>query len=397
MKDFIKKYLKWLILFLCLIGFLALAEDVFNKEIMQGDILGYELVSKFLIGETATPVAKVITELGGAIFLITLTILLVLCIKDKRIGISICANLAIITLLNQILKRILQRPRPTEFRIIEETGYSFPSGHSMVGMAFYGYLIYLSYKYIKNKYIKWGLTVLLGLLIGTIGISRIYLGVHYTSDVIGGFLISVSYLIIYIMAVNKLMMKGNEKKTALRKKRELKVKTKKIANSFKYAWQGIISAFKTERNMKIHAIIMCLVIFAGIIFKLNVYEWIICIICFMAVIGGELINTSIETTVDIAMPEKNEKAKLAKDVAAGAVLILAIGAAIIGLIIFIPKYTGTINSENTAKSITLKLDSSSKITLTGDSYITALETSNTSYSNINFNGYKLYVNGVAIN
>lgn len=60
-------------------------------------------------------------------------------------------------------------------------------------------------------------------------------------------------------------------------------------------------------------------------------------------------------------------------------------------------YTGTINSENTAKSITLKLDSSSKITLTGDSYITALETSNTSYSNINFNGYKLYVNGVAIN
>lgn len=61
------------------------------------------------------------------------------------------------------------------------------------------------------------------------------------------------------------------------------------------------------------------------------------------------------------------------------------------------KYTGTINSENTAKSITLKLDSSSKITLTGDSYITALETSDTSYSNINFNGYKLYVNGVAIN
>ena len=60
-------------------------------------------------------------------------------------------------------------------------------------------------------------------------------------------------------------------------------------------------------------------------------------------------------------------------------------------------YTGTINSENTAKSITLKLDSSSEITLTGDSYITVLETSDTSYSNINFNGYKLYVNGVAIN
>ena len=60
-------------------------------------------------------------------------------------------------------------------------------------------------------------------------------------------------------------------------------------------------------------------------------------------------------------------------------------------------YTGTINSENTAKSITLKLDSSSKITLTGDSYVTSLEDSDSSYSNINFNGYKLYVNGTAIN
>lgn len=337
MKEFIKKNVKWLILFVCLIGFLALTENVFNKEIMKGDIVGYELVSKFLIGDSATPAAKVVTELGGAVFLITLTIILILFIKNKKIGISIVSNLAIITVLNQILKRILQRPRPTEFRIIEETGYSFPSGHSMVSMAFYGYLIYLSYKYIKNKYIKWGLTVLLGLLIGIIGVSRIYLGAHYTSDVIGGFLISIAYLIIYIMAVNKFIMKENEGKTALRKRRELKVKTKKIANSFKYAWEGIISAFKTERNMKIHAIIMLLVIFVGIICKINMYEWIICIICFMAVIGGELINTSIETTVDIAMPQKNEKVKLAKDVAAGAVLVLAIGSAIIGLIIFIPK------------------------------------------------------------
>lgn len=396
MKEFFKKYVMWLVMFVCLVGFLALAEDVFNRELMKGDVVGYELVSRFLIGDFVTPIAKFVTNLGGAVFLIALTVILILVIKNKKIGISIFANLTIITVLNQILKRILQRPRPTEFRIIEESGYSFPSGHSMVSMAFYGYLIYLSYKYIKNKYIKWGLNFILGLLIVSIGISRIYLGAHYTSDVIGGFLISISYLIIYVMTVNKLM-KENEKKTSLRKKRELKVKTKKIANSFKYAWQGLISAFETERNMKIHVIIMFLVIISGIFFKINVFEWIICVMCFASVIGAELLNTAIETTVDIAMPERNEKAKLAKDISAGAVLVIAIGSAIIGLIIFIPKYTGTINSENTAKSITLKLDSSSKITLTGDSYITALETSNTSYSNINFNGYKLYVNGVAIN
>lgn len=60
-------------------------------------------------------------------------------------------------------------------------------------------------------------------------------------------------------------------------------------------------------------------------------------------------------------------------------------------------YTGTINADNTAKEIILKLDSNSSITLTGDSYITSLEDSDSSYNNINFNGYKLYVNGIAIN
>ena len=194
-KEFIVKNLKWIILFICLIGFLAIAEDVFNKEIMNGDIVGYKLISTFLI-----------SDFGGAIFLAVLTIILFILIKNKKIGVSIFSNLAIITALNQLLKNILQRPRPTEYRIIEETGYSFPSGHSMISMAFYGYIIYLIYKYVKNKYIKWISIVLLSILICSIGISRIYLGVHYTSDVLGGFLISISYLVIYISAVNKFLI-----------------------------------------------------------------------------------------------------------------------------------------------------------------------------------------------
>lgn len=206
MKELIKKNLKWIILFICLIGFLALAEDVFNQEIMKCDVIGYTLISIFLITDFATPIAKFITNFGGPIFLSTICIILFIIIKNKKIGLSIIMNIAIIAILNQVLKRILQRPRPTEFRIIEETGYSFPSGHSMVSMAFYGYLIYLIYKYIKNKYVKWISIVLLSILICSIGISRIYLGVHYTSDVLGGFLISVSYLIIYIMFTNKLLL-----------------------------------------------------------------------------------------------------------------------------------------------------------------------------------------------
>ena len=209
-KELIINNFKWIILFICLIGFLALAEDVFNKEIMNEDIIGYKFISTFLISDFATPIAKFITNFGGAIFIAVVAIFLAIIIKNKKIAISILANLVIITGFNQLLKRILQRARPTEYRIMQETGYSFPSGHSMISMAFYGYLIYLIYKHVKNKYIKWISISLLSILICLIGISRIYLGVHYTSDVLGGFLISISYLVIYISAVNKFLVEDKK-------------------------------------------------------------------------------------------------------------------------------------------------------------------------------------------
>ena len=208
--KFIKNNWRWMLLFICLIGFLALAEDVFHQEIMNGDIVGYDIVSKLFKFNVSTPIAKFITNFGGAIFVISLTTILFFVIKDKKIGISIITNLGIVTILNQIIKFIMQRPRPTEFRIIEETGYSFPSGHSMVSLAFYGYLIYFIYKYINNKHLKRTLIIILSVLICIIGVSRIYLGVHYTSDVLGGFLISFAYLIIYIELVNKFVLEKNK-------------------------------------------------------------------------------------------------------------------------------------------------------------------------------------------
>lgn len=123
----------------------------------------------------------------------------------------------------------------------------------------------------------------------------------------------------------------------LKPKRRIKVKTKKLINSFKYAIQGFMTSFKAERNMKIHILIMFVVIIAGAYLKISAQEWIICIILFATVIAGELFNTAIETIVDMIMPYKDEKAKQAKDISASAVLMLAIGALIIGLIIFIPK------------------------------------------------------------
>ena len=121
------------------------------------------------------------------------------------------------------------------------------------------------------------------------------------------------------------------------------MKNKKLINSFKYAFTGMWSAYKSERNMKIHIAVAILVILFGVFLQISTYEWIACIVCFAMVIGSEMLNTAIETFVDIAMPKKDERAKKAKDVAAGGVLVFAIGSAIIGSIIFIPKIIDYLN------------------------------------------------------
>nr|WP_306220618.1 phosphatase PAP2 family protein [Cohnella sp. WQ 127256] len=97
-------------------------------------------------------------------------------------------------LLNAVLKSIFQRDRPNIYRLAEETGYSFPSGHSMVAFALYVVLIYLLWRHTGSK---WGRVILIAagsLFIVSIGLSRIYLGVHYPSDVLGGYLASGIWL-----------------------------------------------------------------------------------------------------------------------------------------------------------------------------------------------------------
>ena len=204
-KEILEKNIKWIALFICLVLVIGIVEDVLDKEILKLDIAGYNFVAQYLISDNITPIAKIITQFGGVIFLIVISSILLIIIKNKKTGLLIWINLTISTLLNQILKFIVQRPRPTEYRIIDETGYSFPSGHSMAAMAFYGLIIYYIFENVKNKKIRNFSCVLLNILILLIGISRIYLGVHYASDVIAGFLASLVYLIVYISIILKLI------------------------------------------------------------------------------------------------------------------------------------------------------------------------------------------------
>ena len=107
--------------------------------------------------------------------------------------------------------------------------------------------------------------------------------------------------------------------------------------SLGYAISGIIQCIQKERNIKIHLVFMFLVIICGFLFRLSITEWLVCILLFGLVISLELINTAIEAVVDLCTQEYHPLAKIAKDTAAGAVLISAIASVVIGLIIFVPK------------------------------------------------------------
>ena len=178
------------------------------KEEVALDASIYEKVS-YISSNRMTIIAKILTELGSFKVISVLTALSFLTIKNKKIGIKIFINILIIALINQAIKFIIRRERP-DYRIIEQKGYSFPSGHSMGAMGFYGFYIYMAYKCLDNKKLKAFVIAFLSTIIVSIGITRIYLGVHYPTDVIGGFLVTIAIIIINVKFLDKIV--GDEEK-----------------------------------------------------------------------------------------------------------------------------------------------------------------------------------------
>ena len=207
-----KKKIKCMILVLCLIIFTIVTYKVVTNENIYIDDIVYNFMSDNVINDKITNIVKIITNITSPLVVIVTAIILIIFIKNKKIKLSLMINLIGVTIINNLFKVIIARPRPDINRLVDETGYSFPSGHAITSMVFYGYLIYLIYKYVDNRKIKIPLMIFLILLIPIIGLSRIYLGVHYASDVLGGFLISMSYLIVFVEIVPKLLnLKGGNK------------------------------------------------------------------------------------------------------------------------------------------------------------------------------------------
>lgn len=164
------------------------------------------------VSSVKTAFYKGVTFCASGYCLVIVALLLLILFKDKLkaslVMIDLCVS-AIVS--NFILKPIFHRDRPS-YMMISESGYSFPSSHSFIALAFYGLLIYFIYESGFSKNIKIISISFLSLLIVMIGISRIYLGVHYPSDVLAGFIGGAIYLMLFIEIFNVLKGVGYEKK-----------------------------------------------------------------------------------------------------------------------------------------------------------------------------------------
>lgn len=187
-----------------LAAFIFLTFEININNTLFPDLRIYYFVIQFK-NNVLTVIMKFITNFGSAKVLASAAtaFLLFCCLRRKYLlyGIMSVFNLASAALFNLSLKAAVQRPRPDIAQLIHAGGYSFPSSHSLCSVTFYGFLIFFCVRFCK-KPLKQIFTVLLTLLILSVGLSRIYLGVHYPSDVAGGYLSGAICLIISICIID---------------------------------------------------------------------------------------------------------------------------------------------------------------------------------------------------
>jgi undecaprenyl-diphosphatase len=204
-----------LVIFLAsLILFVLITRHIFVLKDEQFDFRVFNYLSSH-VSPANNGIMLFFTALGKHTFLIPANIALIFIflfikrhrwysIKIPAIGLS---SLALMFL----LKNLFGRHRPDIPLLEEAKGLSFPSGHALMSVTFYGLLIYIVWKMVKPNWVKWSLVILLALLINIIGFSRIYLRVHYASDVMAGFAIGFLWLVFSIWALNRMEKFSNKK------------------------------------------------------------------------------------------------------------------------------------------------------------------------------------------
>ena len=159
-----------------------------------------------LHSEVTTKVMKGLTFCGSTSFIVGLAcglFIIFLIKKRKNLAFTSVSVLIVSTIINNVVKLIIRRPRPAYMPIGLEKSFSYPSGHTMASVTLYGFLIYLIIKSNYPKRYKVFYSCIFSLLIMGVGISRIYLGAHYFSDVFGGMILSLSILVLFAFINDK--------------------------------------------------------------------------------------------------------------------------------------------------------------------------------------------------
>lgn len=202
------KKLKWNFFTVFIIIFGIIAYFVINHQTGYFDSFVYNVIT-FFKTDYLTGFYKFITFFASEVMILLVSLVLIIVFKNKKYGAFALLNAISILILNILLKLIFMRDRPYDLMIITESGYSFPSGHAMASLGFYGFIIYLLWHFNITKRMKILFSIMLSILILLIGMSRIYLGVHYASDVLAGYMVSGAYLILYITFIRKYLKFGD--------------------------------------------------------------------------------------------------------------------------------------------------------------------------------------------
>ena len=192
--------------FACLLVFGFMTREVFIQQDTGLDNALFQFAASHR-SEGMTRLMRFISFFASADYLLVAPALLVLVMawfhRLRWYALKVLVIAFTSTMLNQLLKRLFERPRPAT-AMLEQSGLSFPSGHAMIGGSFYGLLIYIIWREVKSPFWRWLWVTLLTVLLLFIGYSRIYLNVHYATDVLAGYAMGIIWLLVTIWLMKKL-------------------------------------------------------------------------------------------------------------------------------------------------------------------------------------------------
>lgn len=196
--DFFKQS-RMYFLIVTILGLLFFVISMFFSDyVILIDEWAIYVVSEYLVSDTLTIVMKIVTNLGGVLAFANFLFVLFLVISNRKVGFLMSINLFIAYIFSVLFKNVFRRERPLEMLVDKPFDFSFPSGHTICSIVFYGFLIYVVSKLVKNVNIRRLINFFLVIIIVLVPFSRVYLGVHFLTDVLAGVILGIVCLLSFV-------------------------------------------------------------------------------------------------------------------------------------------------------------------------------------------------------